>query len=109
MSDKDYEAFKMIRDLNDQVTIEVAKAMSDWKKIATRAFANVIGEYVTSAELAAMNEANNTNMSIVDMINLATHDISIFDLWLHSMANSRDPVLKFMDQIIKMQKHDSRQ
>ena len=86
---------------------EVSNLLDDlfinYEKIANPIFLEFLRQYVGDSVTIKGKE-----VKLSDLIKKADKDISIFDRYLDSMADSSDDVLKIMDKIVKNSKEQAR-
>lgn len=81
---------------------------SEYDKVAMPLFVDFIKPFVGEKIVVPFGKYKGKEMTANDLIKKAEHDISFFDRWLDSMADSSDTMNKIMDQAVKKAKNNAR-
>lgn len=79
-----------------------------YNKVATPLFVDFIKPFVGENIVVPFGKYKGKVIRAEDLVKVANSDISFFDRWLDSMADSSDYMLKIMDQAVKKSKEQSR-
>lgn len=80
----------------------------DYDKTAMPLFVDFIKPFVGESIVIPFGKHKGKQMTVEELIQTAEKDISFFDRWLDSMADSSDYMLKVMDQAVKKSKEEAR-
>ena len=97
-----------IRVVLDNTTILLDDLFSRYTKIAMPLFVDFIKPFIGESIIVPFGKLQGKKMEVEDLIKKADKDITIFDKWLDSMADSSDYMLKVMDQAVKESKENAR-
>lgn len=79
-----------------------------YNKISMPLFIDFIKPFVGESITVPFGKYKGKVMTAEDLVKIAEQDISFFDRWLDSMADSSDYMLKIMDQAVKKSKENAR-
>ena len=79
-----------------------------YNEVAMPLFVSFIKPFVGDGITVPFGKYKGTTMTAEDIVKEANKDISFFNLWLDSMADSTDYMLKIMDQAVKKSKENAR-
>lgn len=105
-ADNRYEAKS--RETLNQVTNLIKDLKVQYQETAMPLFISFIKPWVGEGITVPFGKWKGTTMTAEDLIKTAHEDISFFDRWLDSMADSSDYILKIIDQAVKMSKEKAR-
>lgn len=80
----------------------------EYKNYSMPLFVQFIKPWVGEGIVIPFGKHKGKILTAEDMVKRADQDISFFDRWLKSMAESSDPILNILDQIVKKQKNEAR-
>lgn len=80
----------------------------DYNAVAMPLFVDFIKPFVGESLVVPFGKYKGKTMTAEDLIKVADKDITSFDRWLDSMADSSDYMLKVMDQAVKKSKEEAR-
>lgn len=86
----------------------IASLGRDFYSIAKDEFADFIRPFVGEGLTITLGKYKGKVYTAEELIESVDRDITIFDRWLDSMADSSDPILQIYDQQVKKQKHEAR-
>ena len=92
----------------DNTTILLRDLKKRYDKIAMPLFVDFIKPFVGEGITVPFGKYKGKVMTAEELIKTADRDISFFDRWLDSMADSSDYMLKIMDQAVKRSKENAR-
>lgn len=93
--------------LNDTVLL-LGDLFSRYKKVAMPLFVDFIKPFVGDSLVVPFGKYKGKVIKAEDLVKIADEDISFFDRWLDSMADSSSYMLKVMDQAVKQSKERGR-
>ena len=79
-----------------------------YNEVAMPLFVDFIKPFVGESITVPFGKYKGKTMTAEDLVRVADKDISFFDRWLDSMADSSDYMLKVMDQAVKKSKENAR-
>ena len=79
-----------------------------YTEVSMPLFVDFIKPFVGESITVPFGKFKGKTMKAEDLIKMADNDISFFDRWLDSMADSSDYMLKVMDQAVKKSKENAR-
>lgn len=71
-------------------------------------FVDFLKPFLGESLVVPFGKYKGKTISAGELVKIAERDISFFDRWLDSMADSSDYMLKIMDQVVKNSKEDAR-
>lgn len=80
----------------------------DYNKVAMPLFVDFIQPFIGQSLTVAFGKYKGRTLTAEELIRTADKDISFFDRWLDSMADSSDQMLRIMDQAVKKSKENAR-
>lgn len=80
----------------------------DFYSISKDEFAEFIRPFVGEGLSITLGKYKGKTYTAEELIEATDRDITIFDRWLDSMADSSDPILQIYDQLVKKQKQEAR-
>ena len=80
----------------------------DYNKVALPLFADFIRPFMGDSLNILMGKNKGKTYTVEDLIQRSEKDISYFDRWLDSMADSSDPMLRVIDKAVKKSKENAR-
>ena len=80
----------------------------DYKDVAMPLFVDFIKPFVGDSITIPFGKYQGRTIKAEELITMADDDISVFDRWLDSMADSSSYILKIMDQAVKQSKETAR-
>lgn len=92
----------------DNTTILLRNLESKYKQMAMPLFVEYIKPFMGGSIIIQMGEHKGEIIKAEDLVKRANKDISFFDRWLDSMADSSDYMLKVIDQAVKKSKDTAR-
>jgi hypothetical protein len=93
-----------LNDLNNLLS----DVFGNYKTVAIPLFTDFIKPFLGESITIPFGKFKGKTMTAKDLIKTASSDISFFDRWLDSMADSSDYILKVMDQAVKKSKENAR-
>ena len=100
-----YEKLKLL--LNENLSL-IGELNSDFYDIARSEFAEFIRPFVGDNLTLSIGKNKGKSYTAEQLIDSMDRDITVFDRWIDSMADSRDPILNIYGQIVNKQKHLAR-
>lgn len=97
-----------VRVLMDNVTILLGDLFVKYNDTAMPLFVSFIKPFVGDSITIPFGKWKGKVIQAEDLVKMADEDISFFDRWLDSMADSSDYMLKVMDQAVKKSKENAR-
>lgn len=97
-----------VRVVLDNVSTLTGDLFVKYKKVATPLFVDFIKPFVGESIVIPFGKFKGKTIKVEDLLKVADNDISFFDRWLDSMADSSDYVLKVLDQAVKKSKENAR-
>lgn len=95
-----------IRVVVDSLTSLLDDLEVDYNEVATPLFLEFIKPFIGDSMAITMGKDKGKTLKIEDLLKSADRDISFFERWLDSMADSSDTMLKIMDQMVK-ERHEA--
>lgn len=80
----------------------------DYNTISMPLFIDFIKPFAGESLVVPFGKHKGKKMTVEELVRTADKDISFFDRWLDSMADSSDYMLKIMDQAVKKSKEQAR-
>lgn len=80
----------------------------DYNTLTMPLFVDFIKPFVGDSIIVPFGKYKGKTMTAESLVKIADEDISFFDRWLDSMADSSDYMLKVMDQAVKRSKENAR-
>lgn len=80
----------------------------DYKDIAMPLFIEFIKPFIGDSIVVPFGKFKGRTATAEQLMTIADEDISFFDRWLDSMADSSSPILKIFDQAVKQSKERAR-
>jgi hypothetical protein len=106
--EKDNRYGQRVRVVLDNVSTMLNDLQVDYGTIAMPLFVDFIKPFVGDNLVVPFGKYKGKVMTAEELIQVADKDISFFDRWLDSMADSSDYMLKIMDQAVKKSKETAR-
>ena len=103
--DRFKEKLKVI--LNENLDL-IGSLGRDFYNISKDEFADFIRPFVGEGLTITLGRYKGKTYTAEELIESADSDITVFDRWLDSMADSSDPILQIYDQIVKRAKQKAR-
>lgn len=97
-----------IRVVLDNTTTLLGDLFVRYNEVAMPLFVDFIKPFVGESITVPFGKYKGKTMTAEDLVKVADRDISFFDRWLDSMADSSDYMLKIMDQAVKKSKENAR-
>ena len=97
-----------VRVILDNVTTMLNDLAVDYNTISMPLFVDFIKPFVGDNLVVPFGKYKGKTLSAEELVKVADEDISFFDRWLDSMADSSDYMLKIMDQAVKKSKEQAR-
>lgn len=97
-----------VRVLMDNVTTLLGDLFVKYNDTAMPLFVSFIKPFVGDSITIPFGKWKGKVIQAEDLVKMADEDISFFDRWLDSMADSSDYMLKVMDQAVKKSKENAR-
>ena len=97
-----------VRVLMDNVTTLLGDLFIKYNNTAMPLFVSFIKPFVGDSITIPFGKWKGKVIQAEDLVKMADEDISFFDRWLDSMADSSDYMLKVMDQAVKKSKENAR-
>ena len=92
----------------DQVSSLLDDVKVDYDRVSMPIFVSFIKPFVGEGIEVPFGKYKGKIIKAEDLVNVASEDISFFDRWLDSMADSSDYMLKILDQAVKKAKFRAR-
>lgn len=99
---------KEMRVVLDKTTIFLTDLYSKYEKLAIPLFIEFLKPFLGEEITVPFGKWKGKTIKVEDLIEKAEKDISFFDLWLDSMADSSSYMLKIMDQAVKKAREEAR-
>src|SRR5699024_6707259 len=80
----------------------------EYNKVAMPLFLDFLKPFIGNQVEISFGKYKGKTMAIEDLMTAVDKDISIFDRWLDSMADSSDIILRVVDQAVKRSKENAR-
>ena len=97
-----------VRVVLDNTTTLLGELFVRYNNVAMPLFVDFIKPFVGESITVPFGKFKGKTMTTKDLVKVADKDISFFDRWLDSMADSSDYMLKIMDQAVKKSKENAR-
>ena len=97
-----------VRVVLDNTTTLLGDLFVRYNNVAMPLFVDFIRPFVGESITVPFGKYKGKTMTAEDLVKIADDDISFFDRWLDSMADSSDYMLKVMDQAVKKSKENAR-
>ena len=97
-----------LKEVLDEATVILNDLSVTYNEVAMPLFVSFIKPFVGDGITIPFGKYKGTTMTAEDIVKEAGKDISFFNLWLDSMADSTDYMLKIMDQAVKKSKENAR-
>ena len=97
-----------VRVLMDNVTTLLGDLFVKYNNVSMPLFVSFIKPFVGDSITVPFGKWKGKVIQAEDLVKIADEDISFFDRWLDSMADSSDYMLKVMDQAVKKSKENAR-
>lgn len=97
-----------VRVVLDNTTTLLGDLFVRYNNVAMPLFVDFIKPFVGESITVPFGKFKGKTMTAEDLVKVADKDISFFDRWLDSMADSSDYMLKVMDQAVKKSKENAR-
>lgn len=97
-----------IRVVLDNASILVGDLFVKYNDVSMPLFVDFLKPFLGENITIPFGKFKGKTLKAEDLIKMADEDISFFDRWLDSMADSSDYMLKVMDQAVKKSKEDAR-
>lgn len=97
-----------VRVILDNVSTLLGDLFVKYSNISMPLFVDFIKPFVGESVTVPFGKFKGKTMTAEDLVKVADEDISFFDRWLDSMADSSDYILKVMDQAVKKSKENAR-
>lgn len=92
----------------DKTSTLIDDLFIQYNKISIPLFVDFIKSFMGEGIKAPLAKFKGKVLKPEDLVKMAENDISFFDRWLDSMADSSEPLLKVMDQAVKKSKELAR-
>ena len=96
-----------VRVVLDNTTTLLGDLFVRYNNVAMPLFVDFIKPFVGESITVPFGKYKGKTMTAEDLVKIADKDISFFDRWLDSMADSSDYMLKVMDQAVKKSKENA--
>lgn len=97
-----------VRIVLDNTNTLIGDLFVKYNDVAMPLFVDFIKPFVGENITVPFGKFKGKTMTAEDLVKIADEDISFFDRWLDSMADSSDYMLKIMDQAVKKSKENAR-
>lgn len=97
-----------VRVVLDNTNILLGDLFVKYNKVAMPLFVDFIKPFMGESITVPFGKFKGKVMQAEELVKRADEDISFFDRWLDSMADSSDYILKVMDQAVKKSKENAR-
>lgn len=97
-----------VRVVLDNTTTLLGDLFVRYNEVSMPLFVDFIKPFVGESITVPFGKFKGKTMTAEDLVKVADKDISFFDRWLDSMADSSDYMLKVMDQAVKKSKENAR-
>lgn len=97
-----------VRTVVDSTTLLLGDLFSKYNKVAMPVFVDFIKPFLGDSVTVPFGKFKGKTIKAEDLIKMADDDISFFDRWLDSMADSSSFILKILDQAVKKSKERAR-
>lgn len=92
----------------DNASILIGDLFVKYNDVSMPLFVDFIKPFIGENIMIPFGKFKGKVIKAEDLVKMADEDISIFDRWLDSMADSSDYMLKIMDQAVKKSKEQAR-
>lgn len=92
----------------DNVSILLGDLFVKYNNVSMPLFVDFIRPFIGESVIIPFGKFKGKVIKAEDLMKMADEDISFFDRWLDSMADSSDYMLKVMDQAVKKSKEQAR-
>lgn len=92
----------------DNASILIGDLFVKYNDVSMPLFVDFIKPFVGENIMIPFGKFKGKVIKAEDLVKIADEDISVFDRWLDSMADSSDYMLKIMDQAVKKSKEQAR-
>lgn len=92
----------------DNVSILLGDLFVKYNSVSMPLFVDFIRPFIGESVIIPFGKFKGKVIKAEDLMKMADEDISFFDRWLDSMADSSDYMLKVMDQAVKKSKEQAR-
>ena len=97
-----------VRVVVDNTVILLDDLFTAYQKVAMPLFVDFIKPFIGESIEVPFGKYKGKVMTAESIVSMAEQDISFFDRWLDSMADSSNPLLRVLDQIVKKSKDQAR-
>lgn len=97
-----------VRVVLDNTTTLLKDLFIEYNKVSMPLFVDFIKPFIGNSITVPFGKFKGKTMTAENLVKVADNDISFFDMWLDSMADSSDYMLKVMDQAVKKSKENAR-
>lgn len=97
-----------VRVVLDNTSVLLGDLFVKYNEVAMPLFVNFIKPFVGENIMIPFGKFKGKVIKVEDLVKMADEDISFFDRWLDSMADSSDYMLKVMDQAVKKSREQAR-
>lgn len=97
-----------VRVTMNNITTLLGDLFVKYKNTSLPSFVSFIKPFVGESIIVPFGKWKGKVIKAEDLVKMADEDISFFDRWLDSMADSSDYMLKIMDQAVKKSKENAR-
>lgn len=97
-----------VRVVLDNTSTLLGDLFVKYSNVSMPLFVDFINPFVGESITVPFGKFKGKTMTAEDLVKVADKDISFFDRWLDSMADSSDYMLKVMDQAVKKSKENAR-
>lgn len=97
-----------VRIVVDNINNLLSDLFIDYNKVSMPLFVDFIKPFLGDKLVVPFGKYQGKELKAEELIKVAEKDISFFDRWLDSMADSSDYMLKLMDQAVKKSKEKAR-
>lgn len=97
-----------VRVVLDNTSTLLGDLFVKYSNVSMPLFVDFIKPFVGESITVPFGKFKGKTMTAEDLVKVADKDISFFDRWLDSMADSSDYMLKVMDQAVKKSKENAR-
>lgn len=92
----------------DNASILIGDLFVKYEEVSMPLFVDFLKPFLGESILVPFGKFKGKVLKAEDLVKIADEDISFFDRWLDSMADSSDYMLKVMDQAVKKSKEQAR-
>lgn len=92
----------------NELAITISELYSRYNNLAFPLFAEFLKPYMGEEIVVPFGKDKGKVITVEELLKSADKDITIFDRWLDSMADSSDFLLKGIDSVVKDRKEDAR-